>query len=883
MINRRKIRVYAGILGCLILICSLFSPVLAEGTQTKASTSENSHITLGSWKSPYPSDDERLRSKAGDRDSILTDIPDSFRVVSKQGATVLLFDEATTAVAWYDEESGRGFVSCPLDIGEERYASGRNLERIGSLLSLDYENSQGDIRNYDVMANSVANGTYQVEYIKDGVTVRYSIGEKKVTTREDVPQVISRERLDALLEKMEERDAKDLKARYKLYRREVMSEKKQQEVEAEYPSFAKYDLYILKDIDTDMLETIRQLLVKVGYTEDDLQKDNADNGIVVTKEEKETFEATVHVTLENGEMVVSVPCDQLKSPAGYTIRQVRVMEYFGAANTASRGYILVPDGSGALMYLNDFSTLPQELILDVYGEDLAIRNNQMDHPHEAVTAPVFGMKIGDSGFLAVIEKGAAIASVHSLRAGIRDSYNSVYAAFEVCSSDSYTTITDPTSGADIYTRLYPKKPYLEELRVRYMRLPEKQADYNTMAATYRSWLCRKGELTETDTKSELPFLLETVGSIKMDASFLGLISYQKTVPLTTYVQSQQMVEELAQAGVKNIHLRMTGALNDGYLTGVDSSLKAISKLGGRSQLKKLMSWAQNENISVYLNVNTTQVRKTGWFFNKKALLTQHLGNVYAALYPFEYAVRYKNILKKPYYLLAPSRLLNYAQKQVDFLDQIGCAGISVDDLSGKLYSDFSEKHSTEINDTQQIFQETLAVYADSRQLLVETGNAYSYADADMLCNMSLDGSGYKQLNEAVPFVPMVLHGFRDYAGKAMNYAYDEETYLLRCLEYGAFPYYKLLYQNQDQLKKTDAHELYTSDYALYHERAVKNYLRMAQVLKPVLGETITAHERLDNGLCVTTYSNGRRVIVNYANEAQVYEGKRILGRDGMLL
>lgn len=79
----------------------------------------------------------------------------------------------------------------------------------------------------------------------------------------------------------------------------------------------------------------------------------------------------------------------------------------------------------------------------------------------------------------------------------------------------------------------------------------------------------------------MPFLLETVGLTTREASFLGLVKYDKKTVLTTYSQGLEIVEKLKAAGLDNIIYRMNGWNASGLDSSATDKIRAEKKLGGK--------------------------------------------------------------------------------------------------------------------------------------------------------------------------------------------------------------------------------------------------------------------------------------------------------------
>ena len=109
-----------------------------------------------------------------------------------------------------------------------------------------------------------------------------------------------------------------------------------------------------------------EIVEGVGYSPLDATQDHIDNNINPTIPNLEIFEISVEYALDGDSLLVTIPVDDIKYPIKvvdfegeehtFPIVFVEVLPYFSAAGLNDEGYILVLDGSGALIYLNNGKT-----------------------------------------------------------------------------------------------------------------------------------------------------------------------------------------------------------------------------------------------------------------------------------------------------------------------------------------------------------------------------------------------------------------------------------------------------------------------------------------------------------------------------------------------
>ena len=124
-----------------------------------------------------------------------------------------------------------------------------------------------------------------------------------------------------------------------------------------------------------------------GYTPDDVGPVHEELGLSAPIPNAVVFEVPLEYLLDGENLLVRVPLEEVKYPqdvfdpqrstsrsekVSYPIESIRVLEYFGAADSTHSGYVLVPDGSGALI---EFGKQGKESVssykAQVYGVDPA--------------------------------------------------------------------------------------------------------------------------------------------------------------------------------------------------------------------------------------------------------------------------------------------------------------------------------------------------------------------------------------------------------------------------------------------------------------------------------------------------------------------------------
>ena len=288
-----------------------------------------------------------------------------------------------------------------------------------------------------------------------------------------------------------------------------------------------------------------------------------------------TFAMDYH--LHDGYFDVTIPQDQIKESindaqaSGSYMVTLEPLPFFGAGADDEQGYMLVPDGSGAIVrfkkihpdYLQPFN---QEVYTPDAGApgsagvgDVSMVGTMPSQ--EQVMLPAFGIaKQADQdgrplngGFLGMVPRGAGDADVFMdvQPSGYITRYNHAGAQFlyrrtAQIPRDRGVTVTrvaTPLVGGD--------------KTVRYYLLGGADASYSGMAAKYRDYLQHDLKIP-TLQSANAPLNLD----LTMGAQRKGLISYE-LVRATTFDEAEQIIDALRQRGVTRIQVTLRGWNRDG--------------------------------------------------------------------------------------------------------------------------------------------------------------------------------------------------------------------------------------------------------------------------------------------------------------------------------
>lgn len=781
------------------------------------------------------------------------------QLAAETNELALYFNPDTTEFAVRNKQSGKVWRSNPEAREEDPIASPYEKEVMGSQFTITFRDTMGYSTTFANYTESVARGQFKAEAVENGFKVTYTLGNMELGI-DALPKRISKERMEEkVLSKLDEAKAKYVSTRY-------MAPKDNPDV------LERLDTAVAREL---VLKRMLEAFAEAGYTPEDLAYDNEAHGISGgAAGNKPNFVVPLLVQLEGDSLVVTVPAGELEESEGYRIRTINLLSFFGAAGMDEQGYMLVPDGSGSLIYLNNGKTNQEVYAQRIYGEDENDNRRRRGQVAQAARLPVFGLKSGGEAWYAAITKGDGIAAVNADVSGRNNSYNQVYAGFALRGEDTLE-LYKGDRVEDI--QLLSDQLYKGDLQIRYQFLSGTDADYSGMAKDYRETLERQGDLTPLTEQADLPFYVSVLGAVDKRKTFLG-VPYQGIVPLTTFEQAGEMADRLRQDGVSNVHMRYLGWFNDGLNHEIPSSVKVEHKLGSVSDLRKLSGKLEQSGGKLYPDVAFQHVFQKDGPFAPASDAARFITREEAARTPYNRAFHSMDTMLGTYYLLSPAKLPHYVDKFMNSYAKVNNSGLALRDLGDKLHADYRVNRVIFRESAKSIVEEQLDKLSGRYDdLMITGGNAYALKYADHLINAPLGASGFAIADEEVPFFQMVLHGYLDYAGEPVNLSeeQDAEYQLLKSIELGAAPHFLWTNESSSKLKFTPYDTMYSTEYSAWYDTAVEMYRQAGDVLSELRTVKMERHIRHGKDVAEVRYENGVTLYVNYSDQPVTVGGVRI--------
>lgn len=622
---------------------------------------------------------------------------------------------------------------------------------------------------------------------------------------------------------------------------------------------------------------------RIGISGDDCvtQYTMTDNGFTCRAEYTELELAfTFSVEVQEDGLHFAVAEDGLEEMGENTFKSIYFVPFFGTVKEDEKpGYMLVPDGSGALIRFQKAVKHLNGYEQRIYGKNFAIdaleeandlqtsRPNDFSVEKKQALLPIYGMVNGidQNAFLAVIGEGAEYASILATPAGVSTDFN-----WAACRFDVRQRYLQPTqkSGGGVW--LPQAEPNATGFEMTMYFLSGEDANYSGMATLYREKLEQEGTLTRSERVD---------ATVPVHLDFLGAdVKKQFLVPgmqvFTTAEDVAAMVQELRTMGVGNITAVLKGFYGKGLNAASVSGNKLNSKLIDRNSYETLYDLLAEDGSRLYLYGNPVTANESQLSINAQAGNT--MSKAYIAL-----SSNNPNLMYTETYYVKASQVRDNMDKLA--ATDLPNLSLAFDNIGNRLYADYTRNRVTTRLQMEEEMVAAMAGYADTLEnRAVYGGNLYLADYADDMFNVPLVGSQYLFESDSVPFLQMVYKGHVDMYGDYLNIGNLSRTKLLKMIEYGVYPSFILTWTDSTTLQDTPSEDLFSTAFADWKDRIAEIAKEMQQALSAFEGAKMLQHDVLEEGVVRVTYDNGKSLYINYTN-AQTVADDVTLPAEGFMI
>lgn len=787
---------------------------------------------------------------------------------------LLELDPLTTRFTVTDKQNGKVWYSTAKDASNDAAADVASKNELNSNFIVKYSTSQDTKPILTSNEHSVENRYYTLEQRADEIVIKYSIGRIKKTYY--IPIAVPEERYKEFYDKMERSYQKKLDDAYRTINIEkLLPNDDKSELLSLYPDLETTNVVVLRDSTKDFRkEQMVEWFAEVGYTIEDYENDllyyeNA------TSSDAPQVNMTVYLRLKDDRLEVEIPNEEIEYKTEYPVYYIAVLPFFGSGDTNTDGYLFVPEGSGAIINFNNGKQRQSGYYSQLYGWDYGNKRDVVVDETRAMF-PVYGICNDGASFISVVDEHSASANIEANVSGLKHSYNYAYISYDMIHSSKM----DISGKSDKIVMAFEKNLPEGSIKQEFIFLDSDS--YVDMATAYREYLVNKYPTLSKNTDADLPVYVEFIAAIERVKQIAG-VPVKRPEILTSFKDAKAILQELTANGYSNLSVRYTGWMNGGLEHSIPNSIKLTSGMGGKSALTDLISYANGNDIDLYLSGHVENVYDSNIFdgYLQSRDVAKYISRevVETPVYSF---IFYSDVFEsrmQHHFLLRPSVSIQLMQNMADYAKNVG-AGVGFEDVGYMLSGDYNLKRTVTREAVLSMQTTKLSEIRNSgTKVMVTSANQYVVPYSDIMTDVDLSGKDCNIFDEKIPFYEIAIHGLSNYTGLSMNLCGDAQSNLLKSAECGAGLSFTYFAESADILQDTEYMEFFAADYNAYKNVANEYYTRYKKEMAGLNNQYIINHEILADGVSVTTYENGTKVYVNYGINEYVGDTVTVPARD----
>lgn len=790
---------------------------------------------------------------------------DSKKVVAENARFILSIDEKTSYIEVFDKLTGETWLSNPNVQDPKPDITNTALNTQKSTLSYSYYNAAGSVttqNNYtrsishpEGVLNPAGHRTFKIKYLDDAVQVLYEIGSIEISHLY-FPKYLTAEFMDSI----------DPEDKSLLERRAY--DKFDPERQLYFIDDTKYTDSMTLRVKRDLYSVLYE---KYGYTLEQATEENESYGIFL-EVDRVYFEIAIQIELLDTGIEVKVLRDSIVEKNG-RLGEISIYPYFGTAisikdGVDTQGYIVLPDGSGAVIQFNNGKITQNTYRKRLYGEDLSLLPYKMSEQQEKISLPLFGMVKENSGFAAIITEGDAQAYINADVSGRVDSYNKVYPSFALREAEAVIL----GSGFNKYgVTMLTKDIVQTDFTMQYHFLKTEENSYVGIANVFRNYLINDLGLTPSDNTKEAQLVTELIGAFDRKEFFLG-IPYKTLDSMTTFSQAQEIIESLKERNISGITVSYLGMSNGGLSNQLFDKNNIPDVLGGTEGFKNFESYLKELNIAFYQQANFVTTKNYSGIIDVNRYTALRVRGKHALYFSYHYPSRlpyseYDAETDLNQYVINP---LYYETLYGKFSNSVHASGLKLEYIGSLLAGHYDYENTLYKEDAKRIQIDFLNIIDE--KTLLSNPLMYAVPYASFIEDLPTETTLYALIDYQIPLIHLILSGLVDYSGTSINLTSNRSSqYLfLKSLETGSNLKYTLTYDNSQKLLTTD-YNYYMSTYYLNWLDQIESELKIQNDLKIHQGHLVD-HVRLQPNVYQVTYSNGLKLMINYNSYDVVVSG-----------
>lgn len=674
-----------------------------------------------------------------------------------------------------------------------------------------------------------------------------------------------------------------------------------EKIDGEYVPFVNSG-FVQRDENGNAVRDENGKLVKELYTIDLVNKDNSlfgsnDGGVAI-------FKIAIQFELTDKGLQVTIPREYIvdssnvskklnkdddmysKIKGDYVLTTANICPYITEVDDSESGYMIVPDGSGAVINFNNNKTAT--VSATYYGQDMAYINPMQQEERAQLLLGMYAFvtttRGNKKGIIAAINQGGGQLA---LNAGVNTSSKINFAYMTATLRSTETIYTGTVSEPKTFLKLDKTLTTLD-IVLDYILLDETELEYGAIAKRYQEYLKSryKGLNDTSDTTDTNLTDLTFLGTFEKYSLFLG-IKYMTEDTLTTFEQAKNIINELEDQKVNNINVSYKSWTSENLEYKVGGSLKVAKSLGRTSTMQSFYKFCANKNINFYPEIYITTSKGYNYMLGSTRYSSRGVGNTESIEYQYDLATGRPNKKLNEKYIISPlyyqditDDLLNKYNKLNIWENGSTNGGFYLADLGNQWAGNYRNGRQVYGGDAILYQRKVLEKLSENGKIKIDAPCDYAFEYVDVATSVPLASKMYAIYDETISFYQLVISGLFDYTTDYVNGMSNKSTqwYFSKVLETGSNVSFLISAEDPAVLLETDYTQYYQSYYNNWKDVIVDFNTRINQL--GIHQSTLTGYKKV-NGLAEVTYTNkvtgaNTVLVVNSTDSSKTYTDGRVV-------
>ena len=529
-----------------------------------------------------------------------------------------------------------------------------------------------------------------------------------------------------------------------------------------------------------------------------------------------------------------------------TLSKMSIYPGFGMSYKLNNGYFLIPDGSGALIDLSSKTHAQSGIQLTTYGKDIGISTSSRTYySPEQLSMPMYAICDENKAMMTTIEGGQEFSELNASVAGVSDNYNVMYFKF------NFKEITYQYMGlSDTNRKSVPQETRNEFTPTLHYHLYNEKLAYYDIAKKYQQYILTN-QLLNAEKYADTSLRLEFLMSENKKALF-----GKEIIHMTTADFVKDKVQSLLDVG-NDLSVTLRGYTSTGFGGSYPYTFSSAPSYKSLGEYLQEHSVDFNFNVDVVRSFSDSHGNKLAMNMSQKLINTSD----------------YVNGTGESFYRVNPNESASIIKEYEKKISNNHGTGFDFTSLGFELFSSYYHETNTRTSSIG-VYQSALQDVSIKKNM--RKPNLYMFPYFNNYLDTPTASSGYMLETESIPFLSMVLSGYKSFYSSPINLNYLGEKQLLELVDYNVCPSYLLTEKDTTKLIDSPSSSyIYSSVYDVWESDIINSYHKVIDVLKQVEGSCFVKREMVSKQVYKNTYENGKCIVINYSSNPVTVDGKEV--------